>query len=518
MLRILVHLNEGIDVKIYGLKRWILLGAVISTLLFYLIGNIIVYKNSAVDQHEYSTKLLKQADTVTDQIVSSFHLADHLKVTSCSSDNIQKLRYIVSGSRYVEDIGFLENGVMVCTANQGLLKEKVQLPPPNFETPKKYKFYSNIKNRVFSKDVIDITQSGNIAVITSDSIFGQFSYFPPSFNYKLASSDGMHIFQDSKNTIEYSKFKSLLPHKIVSTKICSTKYFYCVFTNKPFTGIFFINDTLLAALTLFFSVIGGLVSYIIFFKKHKSKTIEYRLMRAVKDKKLYLEYQPIVLSKTKEIIGFEVLVRWKDHVYGQVSPELFINISEENYFYDKVSVFIIDTALQELKDILSENRNLYLSININNFEINNPKFISKLSQQVKSHHILTRQIKLEITEKINESFTCINLFSKKAKEEGFVISLDDFGTGVSNIQWLSEIDFDEIKLDKLFINGLFDDKNKLFFISLLNAISKLNKKIVFEGVESEDEYKYIYEHNSSNLIQGWYFYKSLPVAEIKKLF
>lgn len=230
-----------------------------------------------------------------------------------------------------------------------------------------------------------------------------------------------------------------------------------------------------------------------------------------------MEYQPIILAGTKEIIGFEALVRWKDSIYGQVSPELFISISEKNCFYDKLSEFIIYTALDEFNEILKENNNIHLSINITNIEIKDPEFIKNLSYLLAGYNIPTNQIKIEITERIDESSKNIRLFSKNAKKEGFIISLDDFGTGSSNIQWLTEINFDEIKLDKIFIKGLLDDKNKLFFISLLNALSKLNKKLVFEGVELENEYKYIYEHNPLNLIQGWYFYKSLSIQEVNKL-
>lgn len=259
------------------------------------------------------------------------------------------------------------------------------------------------------------------------------------------------------------------------------------------------------------------IQYILLLKKYKSQTIESRLRNAIKNKLLYMEYQPIILASTKEIVGFEALVRWKDSIYGQVSPELFISISEKNCFYDKLSEFIIYTALDEFNEILKENNNIHLSINITNIEIKDSDFIKNLSYLLAGYNIPTNQIKIEITERIDESSKNIRLFSKNVKKEGFIVSLDDFGTGSSNIQWLTEINFDEIKLDKIFIKGLLDDKNKLFFISLLNALSKLNKKLVFEGVELENEYKYIYEHNPLNLIQGWYFYKSLSIQEVNKL-
>lgn len=502
---------------ISGLKRWIFLGSFISLLFFFFIGNSIIYKKSSEDQLEYSTKLLKHAEIVTDQVITAFQLSNQLQITSCNDKDIQNLRSLVADLKYVADIGILDKKSIICTANQGLLERRVNLPPPNYENSRKYKFYRNIINGTFLKQPLDIAQFGNIIVFTSTFAFDQFDYFPPRFNYQISTKDRAYTFHSSINIIKYSEFNNFLPHRNISTELCSQKYSYCVFTSNPFSGILFLNHAPLSVLIFISFSLGGLISYVLLLKNHKSQTIESRLRNAIKNKLLYMEYQPIILAGTKEIIGFEALARWKDSIYGQVSPELFISISEKNCFYDKLSEFIIYTALDEFNKILKENKNIYLSININNIEIKHPEFIKNLSYLLAGYNIPTNQIKIEITERIDESSKNIRLFSKNAKKEGFIVSLDDFGTGSSNIQWLTEINFDEIKLDKIFIKGLLDDKNKIFFISLLNALSKLNKKLVFEGVESENEYKYIYEHNPLNLIQGWYFYKSLSIQEVNKL-
>lgn len=503
--------------KLNFIFGWILLGSTVSMTTFYLIGNIIANKNMEADQIEYSRILLKNAETVTEQIILAFERAKHLNINSCDSNKINELRLITSKFQYIQDIGFVNKGTIICTANWGVLDQNSELPVPNHVNKKGYKFYTQVFNSASLRQPSDVTQFDNLIVVTSRFAFSQFQNSPPKFSYKLASLDEKHVFISSEGLINYSVLNKILPRKDVSTKVCSDKYMYCVFTKNSFGGIFFTHTNLILFLFFLIAFMGGSTSFLIVSNRMNAKSLQSRLKKAIVEQNIYLEYQPIILTKTQEIVGVEALIRWKDDIYGQVSPELFINIAEKIGVYNKISEFVINTALIELKEILIKKPDFFLSLNINTLEIRKTDFLTNLSKLVRSLDISTSQIKLEITEKTNESCNNITLFSQSAKQEGFVVSLDDFGTGASNILWLMEIDFDEIKLDKIFIQGLHDETNKYFFIGLLNAISKLNKRIVFEGVELQSDYEYICKHNSLSLIQGWYFYRSLPANKIKKI-
>lgn len=136
---------------------------------------------------------------------------------------------------------------------------------------------------------------------------------------------------------------------------------------------------------------------------------------------------------------------------------------------------------------------------------------------LKRHDIRPQQIKIEITERSGEYYKKIAAFSLQAMNRGLRIALDDFGTGSSNLLWLTEVFYDEIKLDKFFVNGLKNEYKRTILSSILEIVCQLNKQIVFEGVESKTDYEFVKSFDENALIQGWYFYKSMPIEKLRAL-
>lgn len=98
-----------------------------------------------------------------------------------------------------------------------------------------------------------------------------------------------------------------------------------------------------------------------------------------------------------------------------------------------------------------------------------------------------------------------------------MVVLDDFGTGVSNLVWLSEVNFDYIRIDSVFVNALNFDIKKGMLNAVMNLVTSLGKDVVFEGVETEYEYDMIKEHCASGYVQGWYFYRAVPLDRLKAI-
>ncbi|NMU18916.1 EAL domain-containing protein, partial [Vibrio parahaemolyticus] len=118
------------------------------------------------------------------------------------------------------------------------------------------------------------------------------------------------------------------------------------------------------------------------------------------------------------------------------------------------------------------------------------------------------------TESIDVELIEIAEFSARAQALGFMVVLDDFGTGVSNLVWLTEVNFDYIKIDRVFVNALNFDIKKGMASAIMDLVASLGKEVVFEGVETKREYDMITEHCKQGYVQGWYFYRSLPLTEL----
>ncbi|MCG6507307.1 EAL domain-containing protein, partial [Vibrio parahaemolyticus] len=132
----------------------------------------------------------------------------------------------------------------------------------------------------------------------------------------------------------------------------------------------------LLAIALLFSFLLA-YSFWTFISRHNS--IEHRFREALSQKKLYMEYQPVVTVKDKRIAGVESLVRWEDNQYGRVSPELFIGIAEKLSLYPQLAYFVAERSISEMAPVLQTNPDFSLGINIAAFELQDPQFLPFLS-------------------------------------------------------------------------------------------------------------------------------------------
>lgn len=311
------------------------------------------------------------------------------------------------------------------------------------------------------------------------------------------------------------------PHSLSSyfglkliTNACSSLYGYCVKTVNERAGL------------PYYSVLTNIIVFIIiltmcYLITHLSKliidngqSIEVRYRKALREHSLHMEYQPLVSIGNRKIEAVESLVRWTDDFYGRVSPELFISIAEKLSLYPDLARFTAKKAISDMAQVLRNDPEFSLGINIGSYEIREWAYLNFLTAVVSSHGVNPNQIKIEITESIDVELTEISEFSSSAQALGFMVVLDDFGTGVSNLVWLTEVNFDYIKIDRVFVNALNFDIKKGMAGAVMDLVTSLGKVVVFEGVETQYEYDMIIESCTERYVQGWYFYKSLPLTEL----
>lgn len=247
--------------------------------------------------------------------------------------------------------------------------------------------------------------------------------------------------------------------------------------------------------------------------------IENELEKNIKEGKIELVYQPQIDVNTEEIIGFEVLSRFSSGTLGIISPEIFIPLLEESGLIVKYGELMIEKAVKALKVFEKIGRRNYkMAINISALQLNQPNFISFLNIILKKYDIKQRSLELEITESLlikNRKET--NTLLKKIRNIGINISLDDFGTGYSSLSYLMDLELDQLKIDKSFINQLENDSTKENILeSIINMAHVLSFDVVAEGVENKNQLDIIKSKNC-NYVQGYYYYKPLTFNEIIRI-
>lgn len=241
--------------------------------------------------------------------------------------------------------------------------------------------------------------------------------------------------------------------------------------------------------------------------------IEEAIDRALVENEFKMFYQPIISTETKKVVSAEALIRLNDRVLGFISPEEFIPISESNGKILEISDFVIDSVFRFVKEHDIKELGLeFIEMNLSMIQCMDKNLPEKLQQNLDKYGIDAKLINLEITE------TATNFDEERLKEQlfrikklGFSFSLDDYGTGYSNLVRVLEYPVDVIKLDKTIVWSAFHDHDN--FVTLKNLISMFHdvrRKMVAEGVESEEQMKSLCELGCDYL-QGYYYSK--PISE-----
>ena len=243
------------------------------------------------------------------------------------------------------------------------------------------------------------------------------------------------------------------------------------------------------------------------------RSVEEAIERALVEREFRIFYQPIVSTEIKKIISAEALIRLNDRVLGFVSPEEFIPIAETNGKIIEISEYVIDNVFRFVKENPLMDMGIeFIELNLSVMQCMDKKLTEKLEYYINKYGIDAKQINLEITETAtNFDEERLRKQLARIKQLGFSFSLDDYGTGYSNLVRVLEYPVDVIKLDKSIVWSAFHDQDN--FVTLKNLISMFHdvrRKIVAEGVESEEQMVTLTELGC-DFLQGYYYSK--PVSE-----
>lgn len=266
----------------------------------------------------------------------------------------------------------------------------------------------------------------------------------------------------------------------------------------------------------FFSDINGVVNL-----EKYSEHLNYKIKadlndiisRGIKNHGFMIYYQPIYSVEEKKFISAEALIRLNDPKWGFVSPELFIAAAEKNGTIIHIGKIVIEEVCKFISSPeFSELGLEYIEINLSVAQCLQTDLVDTISSLLKQYNVKANQINLEITERENifdQQIFIDNL--SKLNELGITFSLDDYGTGYSNIRRIVQLPIEIVKMDKSFVDEYENAKMQSVIKNTVTMLKEINKKIVVEGIETKDSLE-----NFSNLqcdyVQGYYFSK--PVDQV----
>lgn len=245
-------------------------------------------------------------------------------------------------------------------------------------------------------------------------------------------------------------------------------------------------------------------------------TIE-KMLHGIDENQFEPFFQPKVNFKTGKIVGAEALARWIHPELGAINPYEFIPLLEKSGQIDRLTFLILEKSSLACQQLIEKGFSLTISVNLSSNSLENSRLDLMVSHVVKKVGLDPSSIILEIKESVAMTDVAQSLKNlTRLSVNGFALSIDDYGTGLSSVQQLTRNDFSELKIDKSFVKDF--SKNEALRLKVKSSIDmahKLNIKSVAEGVETQLEWD-ILKEMGCDIAQGYFIARPMNLEAFLK--
>ena len=249
------------------------------------------------------------------------------------------------------------------------------------------------------------------------------------------------------------------------------------------------------------------------------KQISDDMKTALAEEQFQVYLQPKYDIASRKMAGAEALVRWIHPEKGFMSPGDFIPVFEKNGFITELDMFVWEKTCAFISEWLHKyGKCVPVSVNVSRKDIYNPDLTQYFKDLVAKYNIDPKHLHLEITESAyTENSEQLISVVGKLKEAGFIIEMDDFGSGYSSLNMLSELPIDILKLDMKFIRNCVDHGKNVCIMTNIIAMAKgMDLKVIAEGVEEEHQVELL-GSMGCDMAQGYFFSRPIPSGDFEEL-
>ncbi len=246
-----------------------------------------------------------------------------------------------------------------------------------------------------------------------------------------------------------------------------------------------------------------------------SKKIEAEMENALENGEFHIYLQPKVNMVTSELCGAEALSRWVHPTEGVRPPKMYIGLFEKNGFISRLDMYVVE-QMCKIKNSWKGTKyeHIPISVNMSRLHLYDRTFPDKLEEIAKKYQVETRELEIEITESTfikdsDELIAVVDILKKK----GFLVSIDDFGSGFSALYLLKDLPVDTVKIDRGFLQSSSNDsRGKTVLRNIITLCKDLKIDVVTEGLETKEQVNFIISCGCQ-IAQGFFYAKPLPLEE-----
>lgn len=254
-------------------------------------------------------------------------------------------------------------------------------------------------------------------------------------------------------------------------------------------------------------------------KMREENYIRDNIQKAIENEEFLIYFQPKVELKENKIENVESLVRWRNSFGKLIPPGLFIPVLEKDLLISVLDQYVFEKTCQWIRKQIDEyKRILPVSVNVSKMQFYSLDFITVYSKIKRKYNIPDGILIIEFTESaIFNDIKRVKEIIKELHLNGFLCAIDDFGNGYSSLNALKDMKVDILKMDSVFFNNSEDkEREKIIIEGIIQLAKNLNIRTVAEGIEEQEQVNFLREAGCDR-IQGYIFYKPMPIEEFEKL-
>ncbi len=258
---------------------------------------------------------------------------------------------------------------------------------------------------------------------------------------------------------------------------------------------------------------GDLRSLLGRIKSDEDWLTESALEVAIAGDQLTLHYQPKIDVRSKGIVGFEALVRWNHPERGMVPPDKFVHLAESSGLMEPLTNWVLHSALKQMAEWTD--KGLCVGVNISVSNLKDIRFADQIESLCRHYAIATSRVCIEVTETsaMSDAIAAMDILVRLSLK-GFLISIDDFGTGHSSLIRLLRMPISEIKIDQSFVKECdVTREHSIIVKAIVDLAHNLGMTVIAEGVENEKILGLLGEIGC-DLAQGYYISRPLPSSAV----
>ncbi|AOE86379.1 EAL domain-containing protein [Pseudomonas sp. TCU-HL1] len=247
-------------------------------------------------------------------------------------------------------------------------------------------------------------------------------------------------------------------------------------------------------------------------------TLRNELQKALEASAFMLYYQPQIDGRNGRVTGYEALLRWQHPLLGFISPSQFVPVAEDTGQIIPLSEWVLATACRDCRELLDRGMgSTVVAVNISAVHFQRNIFVDSVRRVLEETRLPAEMLELEITETVlldNAERAIATLQALKAL--GVRLSIDDFGTGFSSLNYLKRLPIDKVKIDRAFVQEIISDHHDAAITQgIISMAHHLRLRVIAEGVETEPQFAFLKKSHCDEF-QGYYFARPMPFKQLEQ--